>query len=165
MRSFGVTSPTEIRNPTTNPARVVARHAASVSRRNRSRRVSSPPHASSRRFVRGLRNCDGRYPCDATTSTPSMPARSSRAAAAPNPATISSISAAGIARGITWNRSVGTADGAQATASVPSAVSMISRPPWNSCPNTVAPWRWMTSASRAKPGIASSVSAVSSDEV
>ena len=66
---------------------------------------------------------------------------------------------------MTWNRSVGTADGAQATASVPSSVSMISRPPWNSCPNAVAPWRWIASASRAKPGIASSSSAVSSDDV
>ena len=44
-----------------------------------------------------------------------------------------------IARGMTWKRSVGTALGAQATASVPSAVSMISRPPWKSCPKTVAP--------------------------
>ncbi len=72
---------------------------------------------------------------------------------------------AGIARGMTWKRSVGTALGASATASVPSSVSMISRPPWNSCPKTVAPWRWIASARAVNPGIVASVSAVSSVDV
>ena len=37
-----------------------------------------------------------------------------------------------MARGITWNRSFGTADGASATASEPSWLSIISRPSWKS---------------------------------
>ena len=40
----------------------------------------------------------------------------------------------------------------QATASVPSCVSMISRPPWNSWPKTTAPLAWATSARRGTPG-------------
>ena len=66
---------------------------------------------------------------------------------------------------MTWNRSVGTALGARATASVPSSVSMISRPPWNSCPKITAPFAWATSARRVNPGMHASSSAVSSWEV
>ena len=40
---------------------------------------------------------------------------------------------------MTRNRSVGTADGATATVSVPSARSMTSRPGWKSCPNSAVP--------------------------
>ena len=80
-------------------------------------------------------------------------------------ATDEDISGAGIARGITWNRSVGTALGARATASAPSSVSMISRPPWNSCPKIAAPFACATSASRANPGMHRSSSAVSSCDV
>ena len=40
---------------------------------------------------------------------------------------------------MTRNRSVGTAEGATATVSVPSSVSMTSRPGWKSCPNSAVP--------------------------
>ena len=75
------------------------------------------------------------------------------------------MSGTGIARGMTWKRSVGTADGASATASVPSSVSMISRPPWNSWPKITAPLAWATSARRVNPGMHRSSSAVSSCDV
>ncbi len=50
--------------------------------------------------------------------------------------------------GITWNRSFGTDEGAKDTGSEPSWLSMISRPPWNSCPNTRQSWACTVSASR-----------------
>ncbi len=41
---------------------------------------------------------------------------------------------------MTWKRSFGTLEGATATGSDPSWLSMTSRPGWNSCPNRMVPW-------------------------
>ena len=58
------------------------------------------------------------------------------------------MSAIGIARGMTWKRSFGTADGASATGSVPSIDSMSSRPSWKIWPTIALPWPWTASARR-----------------
>ena len=122
-------------------AAAAARHAASASRRNRSRRVLvAAPRvgAQVRARVEELRRqvAVRGHDLDAVEARPLQPRprpprtrRRSRA-----------ISAAVIARGHDVEP-LGRARrrAPSATASVPSSVSMISRPPWNSCPNTIAP--------------------------
>ena len=71
-----------------------------------------------------------------------------RREAAAKPASIVRISVTDIARGITWNRSLGTGDGPSGTGSVPSTESMISRPPWKTWPMIAAPSAWTASARR-----------------
>ena len=66
-----------------------------------------------------------------------------------------------MARGITWKRSFGTADGASATGSEPSWLSIISRPSWKSWPNTARAVRLAPPRRGVRyPGMQSSVSAI-----
>ena len=74
-RPSGSVSSAESRIPTASPSPAPRRIARSARERSAGAAPASPPQASSRRFERSLRNCVGRYPCDAHSSMPSRPGR------------------------------------------------------------------------------------------
>ena len=94
-----------------------------------------------------------------STSTPWQPARTTRSAAAAKLPTISSIIATVISRGMMWNRSSGSADGATATSRLPSSEFMRARPSWYSWPKKRQSWASQSSTMRRSGSMQSSVAA------